>query len=201
MTSKIRAVAAGVLASIAFTGAQAAVYDTDLSGAGEFSSPGSYSTSFASAAGAATVSIELKGFASLDGLGNCCSDVFHLSVNGTEIFSGSFNMGGGGTNTVLLAPAGSSVLTTTFGAVGDPHNTTEITWAGGVTQIVVPVALLAGSNTLDFSYTGANQGLGDEGWGLGRVTVTAVPEPETYALMLAGIGALGLVARRRRSER
>jgi len=31
-----------------------------------------------------------------------------------------------------------------------------------------------------------------------NVSVVAVPEPETYALMLAGLGALGLVARRRR---
>jgi len=29
-------------------------------------------------------------------------------------------------------------------------------------------------------------------------TVTPVPEPETYALMLAGLGALGVIARRRR---
>jgi hypothetical protein len=28
--------------------------------------------------------------------------------------------------------------------------------------------------------------------------VTPVPEPETYALMLAGLGAVGFVARRRR---
>lgn len=31
----------------------------------------------------------------------------------------------------------------------------------------------------------------------GELTVTAVPEPETYALFLAGLGALGFIARRR----
>ena len=34
---------------------------------------------------------------------------------------------------------------------------------------------------------------------VGRFTVTPIPEPETYALMLAGLGALGFVARRRRN--
>ena len=29
-------------------------------------------------------------------------------------------------------------------------------------------------------------------------TVTPVPEPETYALMLAGLGVMGVIARRRR---
>lgn len=33
----------------------------------------------------------------------------------------------------------------------------------------------------------------------GNVTVTAVPEPETYALMLGGLMALGFVARRRKA--
>jgi len=33
----------------------------------------------------------------------------------------------------------------------------------------------------------------------GNVQITPVPEPETYALMLAGLGAVGFVARRRRS--
>ena len=31
----------------------------------------------------------------------------------------------------------------------------------------------------------------------GAISVTAVPEPETYAMMLAGLGALGFLARRR----
>jgi len=33
----------------------------------------------------------------------------------------------------------------------------------------------------------------------GSLAVTAVPEPETYALMLAGLGAVGFIARRRKS--
>lgn len=34
---------------------------------------------------------------------------------------------------------------------------------------------------------------------VGRFSVTAVPEPETYALMLAGLGIMGFVARRRKA--
>ena len=33
----------------------------------------------------------------------------------------------------------------------------------------------------------------------GAISVTAVPEPETYAMMLAGLGALGFLARRRQN--
>jgi hypothetical protein len=30
--------------------------------------------------------------------------------------------------------------------------------------------------------------------------VTAVPEPETYAMLLAGLGLMGTIARRRKSK-
>jgi hypothetical protein len=32
-----------------------------------------------------------------------------------------------------------------------------------------------------------------------NLQVSAIPEPETYALMLAGLGALGFVAKRRKT--
>jgi hypothetical protein len=59
--------------------------------------------------------------------------------------------------------------------------------------------LLAGQNTIKFSYLSLlPQGKRDEGWGVGSYEVTAVPEPETYAMLLAGLGLVGAMARRRR---
>lgn len=34
----------------------------------------------------------------------------------------------------------------------------------------------------------------------GNVTISAVPEPETYAMLLAGLGLMGAIARRRRNQ-
>lgn len=42
---------------------------------------------------------------------------------------------------------------------------------------------------------GTTDGLGSYG---GQLSVVVVPEPETYALMLAGLGAVGFIARRRK---
>ncbi len=55
----------------------------------------------------------------------------------------------------------------------------------------------AATGTLNLYYWDSNQG---DNFGEIRadVNVAGVPEPETYALMLAGLGALGFVARRRR---
>ena len=74
---------------------------------------------------------------------------------------------------------------------------------------LVGTSLAPGGNSLVLTWGAANSGSyylavggltnGTQG-GIytGAISVTAVPEPETYAMMLAGLGALGFLARRRR---
>jgi hypothetical protein len=155
----------------------------------------SVTASFSAGAGAGLVDFTLAGFATLDG-DNFWIDILHVSLNGTEVFSGTWDLGGGGTNRVLLNPNGATV-----GTVSNQMLT-----------ISLPVTLAAGSNQLVFTYESPNsfegsdragfQGLGDEGWGLNAVTVSGnlapVPEPASGALLLGGLGALAWLAKRRR---
>ena len=151
-------------------------------------SPGSISTSFNAGAGAGSAAFDINGYLSLDGV-NCCTDTFTLALNGTDIFSGAFDLGGGGTDTIFLAPIGATATATQFSFFG-----------GGVANIFVPLTFVAGSNTLTFKYTGASQGLNDEAWGLQNVVVSgnAVPEPAEWAMLVMGVVLVGAVVRRRR---
>lgn len=89
-----------------------------------------------------------------------------------------------------------------WGSVVGMDNTGEL---GGA----VNMAVLYGSTTLatmakDFTMDGqqieARTYLADDGqWHLQIGAVAAVPEPETYAMLLAGLGLIGAVARRRRA--
>jgi hypothetical protein len=188
---KFLKIAAALAATAALTTAAhgATVYSGSL---GDVAKPTdtSQQVSFASAAAAGELTFKLDGFASLDG-DNFYKDIFTLNVNGTDIFSGSFDLGGGGSTLITLDSNGATYTGGTFGS-----------FAGGALYFTVPVALQA-ANTITFSYASPGapyagfQGLGDEGWGVGSVEVTAVPEPANAALLLAGLGAMGLVLRRR----
>jgi len=164
----------------------------------------SYSLSFNGPAGPADLSFVLDGYASLDGQ-NWYEDDFTLSLNGADILKGTFNLGGGGNDVVFFAPASAAIANVS-------GNGTNVTWAGGHVNISTPIDLVAGQNTLTFAYHALTQdhagwqGMGDEGWGVQDVLVTAadrgaggVPEPASWALMITGFGALGAVLRRRRA--
>lgn len=68
--------------------------------------------------------------------------------------------------------------------------------AGGGDTAFYRITLGAGFTGFDIATTNPNRDRG----GISNVAlyVTAVPEPETYALMLAGLGIVGFMVRRRR---
>ena len=87
-------------------------------------------------------------------------------------------------------------LSWSFGSAGGtapalPAVTGDHSWATFNTL----VQATSSSTVLNFAALGNSDGLGTS---LDKVSLTtAVPEPQTYALMLAGLAAVGFVARRR----
>jgi PEP-CTERM motif len=184
----------GVAMALALGSAQASTLYSLATPTPAMESPGVVTTTVNAGAGAGEVSFQLQGYTTLDG-DNGYIDIFHLSLNGTEIFSGTWDMGGGGTDRILLNTLGATV-----------------SHSGRTVDVSVPVTLQGGTNTLTFAYDSpstfegtsrsAFQGLGDEGWGINSITVTGaapVPEPQTYALFLAGLAMLGTALGRRQS--
>ncbi|WP_457422833.1 PEP-CTERM sorting domain-containing protein [Roseateles sp. P5_E7] len=156
----------------------------------------SVTANFGASAGAGVVDFTVAGYRTLDG-DNQWIDVLHVTLNGSEVFSGTWNLGdgGGGTDRVLFNPNGATV-----GTVASQQLT-----------ISIPVTLAAGSNQLVLTYASPTsfegtsrsgfQGLIDEGWGLNALAVSGpapVPEPASGALLLAGLGVFGWLAKRRR---
>ena len=158
---------------------------------------------FSYGSGTAAVSFVIDGYKSLDGK-NAYEDDFSLKLNNQQVFLGTFNLGGGSNSgsqaNVYSNPFGASFSNLT-------NNGTGIGWNGGKELInFVGLPLKGGLNTLTFTYTSLSgpgyagfQGLGDEGWGIEKVSVggspvAATPLPPAWTMLLIGLGGFGFLA-------
>ena len=118
------------------------------------------------------------------------SPTFSDVLNFTNDTAGSYSISLGSSapavdilSAILTGPDGSFSLTKVF-----DNGTTESFSFG-------PMLLALGDYSLTLS--GNNSGVGDLG---GTVTISAVPEPATWAFMLLGFGGMGVAMRRRRRQ-
>lgn len=188
------AVSAAVLSAAA---APAAVVYTDgaTNPNGAYRGPETLTVNFNAAGGASALSFDLFGAQSVDGFGNGYDDLFSVALNGVTVFEGYFNLGGGGSDSVITNTLGWAWSAVTSGP-----------WTGGTATVSGFANLLAGANTFSVTfaavgpYNGGNQGTGDESWALNNLDVSSVspvPLPAAAPLLMAAIGGLGFASRRR----
>jgi len=107
------------------------------------------------------------------------SSTYSFSLSTLSNLSGLlYSFGNITMSSIVVSSTTSSFTTTISGAAADSGS---FLFSG----------LTAGSYTLTFN------SYGTLGAYVGKVTASTVPEPDTYALVLAGLGAVGLMARRR----
>lgn len=114
------------------------------------------------------------------------SSLFLGKIESGDSSVGSFSGEGSGTISFNETLTGTAVIGLKTGGKGGGYYALYLVDAG------------AGINSVNFSYPFSPPTVG----GLSHVSVWAnpVPEPETYAMMMAGLGVLGFIARRRQSR-
>lgn len=148
---------------------------------------------------------------SLDGTGSFpAGDYFRIDIDGVNRFRESFANATDEQVQSYVPPAGVELARKVdLGFAGPGSYYRDSAYNLGADPRFQQFAHTGSSVTIDFWMEGVGlQSLGDESWAMdnlrveaftvGGTPVTAVPEPSTYALLLAGLGGVGAVIRRRR---
>ncbi|MFZ2973362.1 MAG: FxDxF family PEP-CTERM protein [Ferribacterium limneticum] len=141
---------------------------------------------------------------SLDGTGSFPSgDFFKVSLDGQQIFRESFANAMSSQTQSYVPPASVQLVRRIdLGFSGPGSFYTDSAYNLGADPTFANIAHTASTALFSFTIEGNGiQDLNDESWAMDnlRISVTPVPEPESYAMLLAGLGLVGLVAQRRRS--
>lgn len=142
--------------------------------------------------GAAARLVLTKSLDTSGGSGTIKFDLRYTAVGQTD--PGSFGVMEGGEDITLAYTTNGSTFTTiqTFLA-------TDATYSAGFVTVTIALPVGAISTTTQIRWSQVNFNDGDDNWAIDNVSITAVPEPGTWALY--GLGATGLLAavRRRRA--
>ena len=121
------------------------------------------------------------------------------STSNSGLFSNNVNLAGGTTYTLSFDLGGSHRGTAETVNVNFGSTAASYTLSSADPFSTLSLNFTPGSNgSYGISYL--NVGGDNVGALLDNVSVSAVPEPETYAMLLAGLGLMGFIARRRKTS-
>lgn len=218
MNFKLNALASGAaLALVAFAtpafAVDVAVYNLDSTAVGAFGAPNYGTVTLTQDGTSVDFQVDLRADLNFVTTGNAGSKAV-FSFNATGVATGDISsiLDASGQTFSVVQPGNNSPFGQfTFGilcATGCSNGGSGAGYADPLTFTVANATiadfglLSAGGNPNAYFAADVYQsGTGATG-GIGATSVMApVPEPETYALMLAGLGALGFVAKRRKAAK